>query len=126
VEVRSGRMRKNTLFRVFHLFTRNDTKYKLMIPKFNVTPATNLSSYDYIVVEMIAQHIWYSEYSVGNWKNGERYTLQIWENVQDTTKSGVVTVKVADTITELLLKVHLCAREQELNACWKSAMCSTR
>jgi hypothetical protein len=92
------------------IYSQSYKFHKLMIPKLNATLAINMSSYDYIVVEMVAQHIWYSEYSVGNCRNGERYTLQLLRKVQGTTKSDSVAVEVTDTIPELHLKVHLCAR----------------
>jgi hypothetical protein len=74
-----------------------------------------MDAYDYIVVGMVAQHIWRSEYHVGKWKKGEGYTLMFLRNSHGNTESDFVTVEVESTITELHLKVHLCAREQELN-----------
>ena len=73
-----------------------------------------IHGYDYIVVEMMVQHILDDEYQLDDTQELANYQLTHLKKAQPGIEDNSITVRVEGPLAELHVKVYLCAKEMEM------------
>ncbi|KAI4667829.1 uncharacterized protein J4E88_010080 [Alternaria novae-zelandiae] len=81
-----------------------------------------MHEYDFIVVEMMIQHILDVEYHLDHTQKLDNYKLTHLKKAQPGIEDDSITVRVDDTPTEFHLKVYLCARKMAMPVLWPIAV----
>ncbi|KAI4918753.1 hypothetical protein J4E90_003141 [Alternaria incomplexa] len=69
----------------------------------------SIDGFEYIVVEMVVQYLMKTEYNLDKRQKLENYTLEHLKKAAKDSDDGTITVKVEGGLTELHVKVYLCA-----------------
>ncbi|KAI4607834.1 hypothetical protein J4E83_009377 [Alternaria metachromatica] len=80
----------------------------------NAPCVVTLHGYDYIVVEMMVQHILDDEYQLDDTQELANYQLTHLKKAQPGIEDNSITVRVEGPLAELHVKVYLCAKEMEM------------